>query len=260
VLFGLRISFQEIGEVGVAGIAVAVLMVGLTFGLAVYAGTRFFGLDRRTSILIGTGSAICGAAAVMATDAVVRSESRKVAAAVATVVVFGTLGMIAYPLAYPLLGMSAHEYGVFAGSTLHEVAQVVAAGKAVGEEAARTAVIEKMLRVMLLAPFLLMLSGMESRSGAASQGRSRIAVPWFAVLFIAAAGVRSLDIVPAAWLDAAVRADTALLATAMAALGLRTSVSAVREAGARPLLLAGLLFVFLVSVGYWINVGASRLF
>ena len=248
VLYGFRISFQQIGAVGWAGVLIDALMIAATFTLAVQLGTRVFKLDRETAMLIGAGSAICGAAAVMAAEPVVRAPSHKVAVAVATVVVFGTLAMFVYPLLYPWLGMSEAAYGLYAGSTIHEVAQVMVAARAVGEQTAATAVVGKMLRVMMLAPFLLLLA----RRVAPGAGRP-IAVPWFALLFIGASGVHSLALLPAALVDALTTLDAALLATAMAALGLRTQFGAVRQAGARPMLLAALLFAFLLAGGYAIN-------
>lgn len=267
ILFGLRITFQQIAAVGWAGVLIDALIVILTFTLAVQIGTRVFGLDRQICMLIGAGSALCGAAAVMATEPVVRGQAHKVSVAVATVVVFGTLGMFAYPLLYPFLGLSEHAYGVFTGSTVHEVAQVVAAGRSVSEAAAAAAVIEKMLRIMMLAPFLLALSGLQRESGSGASARGRavravrapIVIPWFAVLFIVASAVNSLHILPARVVSALVEIDTVLLATAMAALGLRTHAGAVRQAGLRPLLLAAALFGFLVVGGYAINRSVTAL-
>jgi uncharacterized integral membrane protein (TIGR00698 family) len=263
VLFGLRITFQDIAAVGWAGILIDALVVVSTFVIAVQLGTRVFRLDRETSMLIGAGSALCGAAAVMATEPVVRGQPYKVSVAVATVVVFGTLAMFAYPLLYPALGLSEHAYGVFTGSTVHEVAQVVAAGRSVSEAAAATAVIEKMLRIMMLAPFLMLLAGFgRERSSGGSAGAARgapIVIPWFAVLFIVASAVNSLHRLPSTVVAALTEIDTMLLATAMAALGLHTHVGAIRRAGVRPLLLAASLFVFLVFGGYAINRLVSHL-
>ena len=258
ILYGFRITFQQIAEVGWTGALIDALMVGLTFVIAVQLGTRVFRLDRQTSMLIGAGSAICGAAAVMATEPVVRGQAHKVTVAVATVVVFGTIAMLVYPLLYARLGLSQHAFGIFAGSTIHEVAQVLAAGRSVSDEVAGMAVIEKMLRVMMLAPFLLLLSASQAqRDGAspagAAAGRPRLMIPWFALLFIAAAAVNSLQLLPAGVLNGVFFIDTLLLAMAMAALGLRTHFGAVQQAGVRPLLLAASLFVFLVLGGYAIN-------
>jgi len=268
VLFGFRITFQQIGEVGWTGVVIDALMVALTFLIAVQLGTRVFRLDRQTSMLIGAGSAICGAAAVMATEPIVRGQAHKVSVAVATVVIFGTLAMFIYPPLYAHLGLSQHAFGIFAGSTIHEVAQVIAAGNSVSDEVAGIAVIEKMLRVMMLAPFLLLLSASQSaRQSAghaaghgaahgadhgASGARSGL-VPWFALLFIAASALNSLQLLPAAFVGWLVQFDTLLLAMAMAALGLRTHGGAIRQAGVKPLLLAATLFVFLAVGGYAIN-------
>jgi uncharacterized integral membrane protein (TIGR00698 family) len=260
VLYGFRLTFQDIAHIGWAGVLIDVLMIGLTFTLAVQLGTRVFGLDRQSAMLIGAGSAICGAAAVMATEPVVRGQSHKVSVAVATVVVFGTLSMFVYPLLFPYLHLSETAYGLYAGSTIHEVAQVVVAGRAVSQAAASAAVVEKMLRVMMLAPFLVILqsriANVENKAAGEASWR-RIAMPWFAVLFIGASGINSLHLLPA-WLVAAIlQIDTVLLAMAMAALGLRTQVGAVRQAGARPILLASVLFLFLVVGGYAVNLGVN---
>ncbi|TFL08469.1 YeiH family putative sulfate export transporter [Pusillimonas caeni] len=257
ILFGFRITFQDIAHIGWAGVLIAALMVACTFVLAVQLGTRVLRMDKQTAMLIGAGSAICGAAAVMAAEPVVKGQAHKVTVAVATVVVFGTLAMFAYPLLYPLIGMSEQAFGVYAGSTIHEVAQVVAAGSAVSEAAASTAVIEKMMRVMMLAPFLVLLSGVLSRGEGG--GARRVVIPWFAVLFIAAAGINSLQLLPAAVVQAILHVDAVLLAMAMAALGLRTRAGALREAGLRPMLLAATLFAFLLVGGYGINVAVMSL-
>jgi uncharacterized integral membrane protein (TIGR00698 family) len=258
ILFGFRITFQQIGEVGWTGVLIDALMVALTFLIAVQLGTRVFRLDRQISMLIGAGSAICGAAAVMATEPIVRGQAHKVAVAVATVVIFGTLAMFSYPLLYSHLGLSQHAFGIFAGSTIHEVAQVIAAGKSVSDQVAGVAVIEKMLRVMMLAPFLLLLSATQASwqpgsHAAGDSGKAHRLVPWFALLFIAASAINSLQVLPAGFVNVLVQFDTLLLAMAMAALGLRTHVGAIRQAGVKPLLLAAALFIFLTVGGYAVN-------
>jgi uncharacterized integral membrane protein (TIGR00698 family) len=263
VLYGARLTFQDIAHVGIAGIVVDALVLTSTFGLACFIGTRFFGLDRKAAMLIGAGSAICGAAAVMATEPIVRARSEQVAVAVATVVVFGTVSMFAYPLLAHALALSPQAYGLYAGSTIHEVAQVVAAGRAITPEAADTAVIAKMVRVMMLAPFLVALSAWVARrpntdDAAVGLPPAPIVVPWFALLFVVMAGVHSTGLLPKPLVDTTIDVDTFVLAMAMAALGLTTRVSAIRTAGAKPLLLALVLFGWLVVGGLAINLGVSR--
>ncbi|EZP53887.1 MULTISPECIES: YeiH family protein [Delftia] len=263
VLYGLRLTFQDIGHVGMAGVVVDALVLGSTFLLAQWLGRRVFGLDARTTVLIGAGSSICGAAAVLATEPVIKGRAEDVAVAVATVVVFGTVGTFLYPAlfhwnaAHGWLDMSPAQYGLYVGSTVHEVAQVVAAGEAIAPEAADVAVISKMVRVMMLAPFLLLLSmavARGNRSSQVSDGKPRrITIPWFALGFVAMAGVNSLGVLPAAVVQVGVQLDNALLAVAMAALGLTTHVRAVRAAGTKPLLLAALLFAWLLVTGLLFN-------
>jgi uncharacterized integral membrane protein (TIGR00698 family) len=195
----------------------------------------------------------------MATEPVLKADSSKVAVAVSTVVVFGTLAIFVYPWLYQLnehfqwLPFSQETFGIYAGSTIHEVAQVVAAGHAIGPDAENAAVIAKMIRVMMLAPFLLLLSGYISRGSAGKAEKSAITIPWFAVLFIAVAGLNSFNLLPAALVRHLITADTWMLAMAMAALGLTTHISAVRQAGMKPILLATLLFVWLLVGGGAIN-------
>lgn len=146
-----------------------------------------FGLDKHTSWLIGAGSSICGAAAVLATEPVVKAEASKVTVAVATVVIFGTIAIFLYPAMYPLLAhwFTPETYGIYMGSTMHEVAQVVAAGHAVSPDAENAAVIAKMLRVMMLAPFLLFTAARVKQLTPAGNGeKSKITIPWFAIMFI----------------------------------------------------------------------------
>ena len=275
ILYGLRLTFQDIGHVGMAGVVIDATVLCSTFALSWFVGTRVFGLDRKTAMLIGAGSSICGAAAVMAAEPVVRGRAEQVTVAVSTVVVFGTLAIFLYPVLYHLneqyhlISMSPSAYGIFAGSTIHEVAQVVAAGHAISDEAANTAVIAKMVRVMMLAPFLIVLSAYLSRSKdttelAATDGAprkpGRIVIPWFALGFVAVAGLNSLALLPKPVVSAVIDIDTVMLAMAMAALGLTTHISAIRNAGIKPLALAALLFAWLIGGGIAINAGVTALF
>ncbi len=181
--------------------------------------------------------------------------------------------MFLYPVLYPYLGFNESTYGLYVGSTVHEVAQVVAAAKAVSDQAASNAVIEKMLRVMMLSPFLILLSVAMSRlsakhalhhpshheSDAAGHGASgeqqkpKVTIPWFAVWFVVVSGFNTLNLLPKWALNTVLQLDLFLLTMAMFALGLRTSVGAIKQAGFKPLLLAGLIFLFLSIGGYWLN-------
>lgn len=269
VLYGFRLTLQDIGRVGMAGVLIDTLVLCSSFGLAYLVGTRWLKLDTKTTMLIGAGSSICGAAAVMATEPVLQARAEQVSVAVATVVVFGTLSIFLYPALFELnqqwhvVADGANSFGMYIGSTVHEVAQVVAAAHAVGAQAQDTAVITKMVRVMMLAPFLLMLSASlardraKGRSGryraAGAAGKSTITLPWFAFAFVAVVAFNSLHWLPPSAIELVTTIDTVALAMAMAALGLTTHVSAVRRAGIKPLFLALMLFGWLVVGGALIN-------
>ncbi len=251
VLYGLRISFQQIAAVGMGALILDVAIVASTLALGLWIGRRWLGLDRDTALLTACGSAICGAAAVLATERLLKPDPSKVAIAVAGVVLFGTLNIFLYPQLAHWLQMPPDVYGIYTGATVHEVAQVVAAGNAVDPAAADTAVIVKLTRVLLLVPFLLLLGGWQARRAGEGAGGG-ITVPWFALGFAAVCALNSVVDLPPAWRTRLLDLDTLLLATAMGALGLDTRFSRLRAIGPKPLLLATALFAWLTIGGYWL--------
>ena len=261
ILYGLRLTLHDIGQVGTTAVLIDALLLSSTFAIAYFLGTRVFGLDRSTSLLIGAGNAICGAAAVMATEPLVKAKSEQVTVAISTVVVFGTVAIFLYPALYELnlhwqlLPAGSQAFGIYAGSTIHEVAQVFAAGRSISAETANTAVITKMVRVMMLAPFLIALSAWLARDTAtgATTEKRKLNLPWFAFAFVGVVVLNSVVSLPHAFVATAIDVDTFLLAMAMGALGLTTHVSAIRRAGIKPLLLGGLLFAWLIGGGVLIN-------
>jgi len=259
VLYALRIPLAEMRSIGPDALLLSVFMAVSTMLLAWYAGRRWLGLDATSALLIGAGSSICGTAAVLATEGVLRSRSAHVGMAVAVVVLFGTIGMFLYPLLVPLVatlagpGWDAAAQGVYVGATLHAVGQVVVAGSALGAAAAGAAVVTKMLRVCLLAPMLIVLALIRPR-GADREGRRRIPVPWFAVAFVALALVHPWLGLPAAITQQLGNGDEFLLATAMASMGMTVQLRTLGTLGPRPLMLGGLLFVYLAGAGLALSI------
>lgn len=254
ILYGFRLTFQDIAAVGVAGILVDAIIVAVTILGGVLIG-RWLKMDSDTALLTSVGSGICGAAAVLGAESTICTQPYKTAVAVATVVIFGTVSMFLYPIAYRagVLELSPQEMGIYTGSTLHEVAHAVGAGNAMGGEVANVSVIVKMIRVMLLVPVLLILGFWAARRNAKSaEGgeKGKVAVPWFAFGFLAVIGFNSLNLLPAVFVDAINYFDTFLLTMAMAALGAETSIDKFKKAGAKPFVLAFCLDVWLIIGGY----------
>lgn len=243
-LYGLRIGMDEFAAVGWSGAVMALIVVASTLMLALQCGRRL-GLDRHSALLIGAGSAICGAAAVAAADGVLGARARQVSAAVAAVVLFGTLGMYLLPLLYPVLGLPAADFGLWIGLTVHELGHVVAAASAVGPEAASAALIEKMLRVMLLAPAVVWIAWLDGRGS----GAGRMRLPFFLWAFIAAIALNAAGVLPPVVQAAGGELAQLLLAAGLAALGAATRFTDVRAAGGRVWLLAAVLWAYLLLAG-----------
>lgn len=264
VLYGFRLTLQQVLEIGLPGIAVDLIIVCGTLFLGIFVG-KLLKTDSQTALLTSVGSAICGAAAVLGAEPVVKCEAHKTAVAVTTVVIFGTISMFLYPVLYRsgvLDSMTDKQIAVYLGSTVHEVAHVVGAGNAIdaaGGNVADAATITKMIRVMLLAPVLLIMGlilGSREKGG-----RTKVTVPWFAFLFVLVIVVNSLlqgmTFIPQEGLARLTQAinsfDTFLLTMAMTALGAETTFDKFRQAGLKPFLLAAVLFVWLTVGGFFIT-------
>jgi len=279
VFYGFRITFQQIAEVGIQGFMVSLLVLSSTLIIGIWLGTKIFKMDRDTSILTAAGASVCGAAAVLATEPVLKAEEYKTAVAVSMVVLFGTISMFLYPVLYatiiePSVGflhMSPTTFGMYVGGTIHEVAQVVAVPASVpgaGVDMANTAVIVKMTRVIMIAPMLIIMGlilSYLSKSSGGEGSKVKLVIPWFAVYFIGMAGVNSLihNYTMTAPEDTATiingvigninLMDTFLLTMAMTALGMGTRFSKFKGLGLAPLYTAGSMFLWLVIGGFVIT-------
>lgn len=256
ILYGFRLTFQDVTAVGLSAVCIDAIIVITTICGGIMIG-RLLKMDRGIALLTSVGSAICGAAAVLGTESAIRTKPYKTAVAVATVVIFGTLSMFIYPILYRsgALNLSPEAMGIFTGATVHEVAHVVGAGNAMGPEVSNSAIIVKMIRVMLLVPVLLVISYSVARAAAKGadtedNGKGKISVPWFAILFLVVIGFNSFNLLPANVVDFINTFDTFLLTMAMTALGAETSIEKFKKAGAKPFVLAFLLYVWLFGAGY----------
>lgn len=280
ILYGFNVTLTELAGVGFWGILVSVIVIAAVFLISLFLGTKVFKLDKETSMLVGAGSAICGAAAVLALESSLKSDSFKGIVAVGTVVVFGLLCMFAYPIAYaagliPVL--DGNGMGVFMGATLHEVANVAGAAEmakdmaagAFSQSAANIAIIVKMMRVIMLVPFLLIVTmffAKEQEHEAQLDGKShkKIQIPWFAFMFL---GVIVLNTLLAKVSDVSLIGDytvanlvntgkylcTVSIVFAMAALGLQIDIKKFIQAGAKAFGLALVLCLVLIFGGYFLT-------
>ena len=250
VLLGLQLSLPSILALGPGVLVVAVAAVAVTF-FATLALGRFLKVDPELTLLIASGFSICGAAAVAGVQGAVRASQEKVAAAVALVVLFGTLMIPLMPALVAALGLGPGDAGTLIGGATHEVAQVVAAaGIAGGGTILAVAVPVKLARVLLMAPVVAGVSlALRRKGGAPTSGQKRPPlVPLFVVGFVAMVLVATTGWVPAPVLDAAKLLQQFLLATAMFALGLGVHVKSLIKLGGRPVLLGALSTLVILGV------------
>ena len=244
---GIQLSFSQIAEVGVVGLAIILGVLIGTFSLTTYFG-RFLGIDYRLCELIAAGTSICGASAIVATNTITRGRDEDVAYAVASITLFGSLSMLVYPLLLPLLPLDSHGYGLWAGASIHEVAQVVATAFQGGGDAGAFGTTAKLARVTMLAPFILILGWRMRGRGIQGNVLQQVPIPWFVLGFIGLVALNSY-----VGFDASVRstigAVTAFLMTvALAAGGLETDFSKLRAHGPKPFLLGLVSWLFISSV------------
>jgi uncharacterized integral membrane protein (TIGR00698 family) len=250
VLLGLQLTVGQVASIGASGVFILVSSVAATFLFAVRAG-RAIGVDPKLAELVGAGTAICDASAVVAANSVTRARDEHVAYAVACVTLFGTASMLAYPALAGLIGLDSRGYGLWAGASIHEVAQVVAAAYQHGEAAGEAGTVAKLSRVLMLAPLVLALSYWTARRGRNTNAACETPPPpWFVFGFVGMVLVASTGLVPPSAQANTAIATQFLLAAALAAMGLETHFGRLAALGLRPFLLgaASTLFIALFSL------------
>jgi uncharacterized integral membrane protein (TIGR00698 family) len=253
VLLGLQVTLGELWALGPAALLLAVLVVAVTLPATIGLG-RAMGVAPPLALLIGTGTAICGASAIVAANQVARGRDEDVTYALAVITLCGTAAMLLLPLLAGGLGLDPRAYGLWAGAALHEVVQAVGAAAAGGAEAAQSGTVMKLARVFLLAPVLLALGWWLAR-GAAEQGGTGAPVPWFAFGFLGLVVAGSAGLLPGVAPAASRAVVPWMLAASVAALGLSTDLAQLRARGGAPLLLglaSTLLIAALALAGVWL--------
>lgn len=237
ILLGLKLSLAQVLEVGLRGLMIVGISSLSTFYLTCWLG-QMLRVNRRLSQLIAAGTSICGASAVVATNAVVDSSEEDVAYAIALVTGLGTLAMLSYPLMPDLLQLSSSGFGLWCGASIHEVAQVIAAafqGDAISGE---VATVTKLSRVLLLIPVLAVLSYQTSAAPKGQSASVKVSLPWFVLGFGLLVVLNSSLPIPGTAKSWLLNANQLLLCMAMASMGLLTRLASLRRVGMRPLYLA----------------------
>ncbi|MFU0789623.1 MAG: YeiH family protein [Virgibacillus proomii] len=250
VLLGMRLNLADIYNAGIKVFMIAAICLVFTL-LVVYGLTRWFGVGKRLGILTACGTAICGAAAVVAVSPQVKAKDEETAVGAATIAVLGTIFTLIYSVIYSLLHLSPTAYGVFTGATLHEIAHVIAAADVGGSEAVDLAVIVKLTRVALLVPVVIVIGYLFQRSGETTNKKVSLSIiPWFILGFLAMSGFNTLGIVSETIANHIVTVAYLFIAMAMAGLGLNVDIKTFRRLGMKSFLAGAIGTILLVILGY----------
>jgi uncharacterized integral membrane protein (TIGR00698 family) len=252
VLLGFSLPLTALLQLGSAVLGLVVVTLVTTLLVTIWLGLRM-GLGRPRCLLMGTGFAICGASAIAAVEQTADADEEDVAAAVGMVTVWGSVAMIALPLLQVPLGLSEHQLGLWAGASVHEVGQVVAAAGPAGAAAVSVAVAVKLTRVLLLAPVVAAISVLRGRFAAEEPGESASRrrpplVPLFVLGFLSCAALRSAGVVPGTALSVVEQVQTCALAAGLFALGTAVRLRSLRPGGGSALLVGGLATVTVAGV------------
>jgi uncharacterized integral membrane protein (TIGR00698 family) len=248
VLLGFQLTLGQVVSIGASGVGIVAATLGATFLFTITLG-RLLGVDAKLAQLIAAGTSICGASAIVATNIVTDARDEDVTYAVASITLFGTVAMLGFPLLAPVLGLDQHAFGLWAGASIHEVAQVIGAGFQNGAQSGEIATVAKLTRVAMLAPMVIALGLMARRRTSSDRSSDRSAarppMPWFVAAFVAVVALNSLVTVPAEVKSAMALGTTMMLTMGLAAMGLQANISQLRSRGLRPLALAFSAFLFI---------------
>ena len=251
-LYGVQLTLGDLVHGGALPIVIAICAVGFTIVFGVIAA-RLLGLTRDFGFLTGCATGVCGAAAAMATSAVLprhANSDRDLAFAVMGVNFISTVTMVVYPPLHQWLGYSTFEMGVFLGGSIHDVAQVAGAGETLGKEFLTVAIITKLLRVACLLPAVVVIAWWVSRGGE-KVGDARPTPPVFLFGFLILAAINSFGLIPHGVQTTMAQVSSFLIIAAIAALGIKTSLLALVRIGATPvvLLLVETVFIGVMVAG-----------
>ncbi len=260
-VFGLTISIVTWSSLGFIGVVQVVLVVGFGLSFGLWIG-RLMGLEETMAILIAVGTSICGASAIAAMGPAVKARNEEMGVAIACITLFGLIAMVAYPFIFLFTGVgdwlnhSQVAFGVWAGTGIHETAQVVAAGAQVGKEAADVALVTKSVRIFMIAPVVLVATLLLAHGKRGSETtKARHVLPLFAVAFVVATLANSaLLMAPLSrplWSSITASfvkpISTFLLATAFAGVGFKVKYRAISIIGLKAFVV-GLVVALATSI------------
>lgn len=251
ILMGVRLNFNQILDAGWSVVLIDLIVIAFTLTVMIYLG-KWLSVDKTLAALIAVGTAVCGAAAIVAVAPLIGAKKEQTAISVACIAILGTVGALIFIFLYPYLGLDPYLYGVFAGATLHELAHVIAAGMPGGDIGSETAILVKLGRVALLIPVALVLGYVyrsSERKQSAHKSWRNLPVPWFIFGFLAMSLVNTTGVLPESVIQIMVAASVFLMSVAMAGLGLSINIAEFKKVGRNTVIVAVIGFFALTALG-----------
>jgi uncharacterized integral membrane protein (TIGR00698 family) len=252
ILLGLRLNLTQIAEAGISIILIDAIVIAFTLVVMIALG-KAFKINKHLSALIAVGTAVCGAAAIVAVAPLIKAKKEYIALSVACIAILGTFGAIGYIFIYPFIDLNDYSYGVLVGATLHELAHVIAAGIPGGETGSETALLVKLGRVALLIPVAIIMEFLFSRNQIKADKKKKsikeLPIPWFIFGFLAMSIINTIGLVPEFLTNILILISVYLLSMAMAGLGLGINFGDFKKVGFKPVLVGILGFFALAAIG-----------
>lgn len=249
ILLGFKLSISDVAQVGSKGMLIVIITTTATLLFTLWLGNKLK-LNHSLTLLIGAGTSICGASAIAAVAPIVKADEEDTAFGIAIITLFGTISMLLFPVMYQIFNLPELLYAIWAGSSIHEVAQVVAAGFAAGETTGQFATIVKLSRVLLIIPVTIIIGLIEIKKKQTSTGTNELIIPWFVFGFLITIIINSLNIIPVSLVDNIVTLDGFLLTMAMGGIGLATNFQNMRRVGTKPFYVGLATTLFIASLGF----------
>lgn len=246
VLLGFKLNVTAIMELGPKVLIMVLVYVPLTLFLFMTLSKKF-GVNKKLGTLLGVGSCICGASAVVALAPVIGADDDDAVVAVSIVSLIGAFGVIVYSGIAGLESVSDMTYGVWSGLTLHGVAHALAAALAKGEVSGDIGTFVKMARVLMLVPVSLYLSYAFNGKG----DKKKAEFPMYVFYFIVAGIINSIGILPEFITSFFTKSSSFLILMAMTAMGLSVNFKQVAKKGAKGLLMGLIIFMPLSALAFY---------
>jgi uncharacterized integral membrane protein (TIGR00698 family) len=257
ILMGLRLNLEQILSAGISIVFIDVAVIVFTLAFMLYIG-RLLKIDHHLSALIAVGTAVCGAAAIVAVAPLINAKKELTAISVAFIAIMGTIVTIAYTFLYPFLNLDAAQYGLLTGSTLHELAHVIAAAAPGGDISSDTAILVKLGRVALLIPVAIILGLIYNKKEKSDRSKKRklkdLPVPWFIFGFLFMCLINTFGFLSAGATGFLIAVSIFLLSMAMAGLGLGVNFAQFRKLSGRVLFTGAIGSFALILLGFVLTI------